>query len=133
MTLRYLFGPVTTKFADQYLQTQRRQGNCLAFHTSEPVDVKIAYGDTWDEVIAKLPPDWRPDFLVLYLPYTAIPPALLRCAHPHNRLGPRLEPPLAYATASHFPIAIGFSRIFPASRCCSDLALRMQVRPTCSA
>ncbi len=88
MRLRYLFGPVTAKFADQYLQEQRRQGDCLAFHTSEPVDVKLNYDDTWEEIIAKLPPNWRPDLLVLYLPYTAIPPVLLRAPVPIVALAP---------------------------------------------
>ncbi len=88
MTLRYLFGPVTSKFANQYLKAPRQQCDCLAFHASEPVDVKVAYGDSWDEVVAKLPPDWRPDLLVLYLPYTAIPPGLWRAPIPIVALAP---------------------------------------------
>jgi GT2 family glycosyltransferase/Flp pilus assembly protein TadD len=88
MKPRYLFGPVNAKFADQYRLEQRRQGDCLAFHTSESVDVKIGCGDSWDEVIANLPPDWRPDFLVLYLPYTAIPPSLWETPIPIVALAP---------------------------------------------
>ncbi|HEV8058264.1 MAG TPA: glycosyltransferase [Gemmataceae bacterium] len=88
MRLRYLFGPVTAKFANQYLEEQRRQGDCLAFHTSESVDVKLNYDDTWEEIIAKLPPDWRPDLLLLYLPYTAVPPGLLLAPIPIIALAP---------------------------------------------
>jgi GT2 family glycosyltransferase len=73
MTLRYLFGPVTAAFADQYISEPRGRGECLTFHPTEPVDINVAPTDSWDEVLAKLPANWRPDLVVLYLPYTAIP------------------------------------------------------------
>jgi len=50
MSLRYLIGPVTTAFANQCLAEERRQGNCLTFHSSEEVDLKISADDSWHDV-----------------------------------------------------------------------------------
>ena len=73
MTLRFLIGPVTAAFADQYLEVHRKQGRCLAFHPLEPVDLAIRSGDDWDDVQARLPVGWQPDLLVLNLLYNAVP------------------------------------------------------------
>jgi GT2 family glycosyltransferase/predicted Zn-dependent protease len=73
---RYLFGPVTPAFADQNLRTQRQSGQCLAFGAAGTTDVAIRVEQTWEQVLAGLPDGWRPDFVVLYLPYTCIPACL---------------------------------------------------------
>jgi Glycosyl transferases group 1 len=76
MNRRYLFGPVSAAFADQSLYRARQAGECLAFDPAGTTDLAIGPGDDWPTVCQKLPPRCTPDFLVLYLPYTTIPPAL---------------------------------------------------------
>jgi GT2 family glycosyltransferase len=76
MSLRYLFGPVTPEFADQNLFRQRREGYCLAVGPVEGCDIVVKPGDSWETLCAKLPADWRADFIALYLPYTSIPACL---------------------------------------------------------
>jgi GT2 family glycosyltransferase/predicted Zn-dependent protease len=76
MARRYLFGPVTADFAEQYLSSARRAGECLAFSGDGSTDLSIGAGDTWEAVCSRFPPGWQPDFLALYLPYTIIPACL---------------------------------------------------------
>jgi GT2 family glycosyltransferase/tetratricopeptide (TPR) repeat protein len=73
---RYLFGPVTPAFADQNLRSQRQSGQCLAFDAAGATDAAIRAEQTWQQVLAGLPDGWKPDFVVLYLPYTSIPACL---------------------------------------------------------
>src|SRR5712664_3399158 len=73
MIRRYLFGPVPTAFAEQCLFGERASGACITFAVTGPADVVIGPGDSWDAVCARLPQAWRPDLVVLYLPYTRIP------------------------------------------------------------
>src|SRR5713226_9148045 len=73
MPLRFLFGPVTTAFAEENLRRFREAGTCLAFGPAGTSDISIAPSDTWDSVLAKLPERWQPDFVALWLPYTTIP------------------------------------------------------------
>lgn len=75
MPRRYLFGPVTGAFADQNLARHRRSGECLAFGPDGP-DITIRPEEAWDEIRERLPPRWRPDFVVLYLPYAHLPRCL---------------------------------------------------------
>jgi len=72
----YLFGPVTADFAHQNLRGPRQAGDCLAFNAEGNVDLTISPADRWETIVGRLPPDWRPDFVVLYLPYTTIPMSL---------------------------------------------------------
>lgn len=76
MPLRYLFGPVSRIFAEQNLARQRREGQCLTFDLEGSADIVIHPGDNWEDVCGRLPPDWRPDVLVLTLAYTTVPAAL---------------------------------------------------------
>ena len=80
--MRYLFGPVTREFAEQNLGGERAAGNCLCFSTGPGTDLQIETADTWETVLAKLPAGWRPDFVAMYLQYTAIPPGLWRATVP---------------------------------------------------
>src|SRR5262249_37297220 len=48
-------------------------------------DVTVQAGDPWPAVCARLPAEWRPDFLVLHLAYTDIPEGLW--AAPVPRVG----------------------------------------------
>jgi GT2 family glycosyltransferase/tetratricopeptide (TPR) repeat protein len=76
MERRYLFGPVSVEFAEQCLGKQRRSGQCLAFGEFEAIDVAMEGADSWAAVCAQLPGGWRPDFIVLNLPYTKVPTCL---------------------------------------------------------
>ncbi len=76
MPLRYLFGPVTQTFAEQNLHLQRQAGQCVAFGPDEPADLLIRRGDSWEDVRRRFPDGWAPDFLVLNLASSGIPPCL---------------------------------------------------------
>jgi GT2 family glycosyltransferase/tetratricopeptide (TPR) repeat protein len=76
MGQRYLFGPVTREFAEQNLTRQRASGECIAFNADGSADLGIRAEDRWEDVCARLPAGWRPDFVALYLPYTSIPACL---------------------------------------------------------
>src|SRR4051812_33026139 len=73
MSLRYLFGPVSAEFANDYLGPQRARGECLAFNPRGDVDVTLGEDDTWETLLGRLPQRWRPDFVALHLYYTAVP------------------------------------------------------------
>src|SRR5436190_10046630 len=76
MAMRYLFGPVTARYSEECLQLFRQIGECLAFNETGDVDLRLLPGDTWDDLRTRLPTDWQPDLVVLYLPYTVIPDVL---------------------------------------------------------
>src|SRR5205807_6089232 len=58
------------------LSPPRGAGQCLAFDGAGDTDLSISTGDTWETVMSRLPGNWRPDFVALYLPYTRIPACL---------------------------------------------------------
>src|SRR5207247_6229676 len=72
LSLRYLFGPVTSRFAEQNLQGPRRAGWCKTFGPAGS-DVPTLASDSWPAVCDRLPPGWRPDAVVLHLA-SAVPP-----------------------------------------------------------
>jgi len=74
--MRYLFGPVSTAFAEQNLAAARSKGTCLAFNADGTTDLTISCADTWESVAERLPTGWQPDFLAVYIPYTRIPTGL---------------------------------------------------------
>ncbi len=74
--LRYLFGPVRPAFGGGILLDARQSGACCCFHSDSGADIQIALNDTWDEVNARFPPGWQPDFVVVSLDYTSIPRCL---------------------------------------------------------
>jgi GT2 family glycosyltransferase/Tfp pilus assembly protein PilF len=76
MPSRYLFGPVTPLFADLNLPQARRERHCLAFDPDGKTDLAISADDTWAKVCARFPSGWKPDFVVLNLPYASIPQCL---------------------------------------------------------
>src|ERR1043165_5956608 len=73
MTLRYLFGPVSAEWADEYLPLERQSGNCVCFDTQAPANLIVVPGDTWDTLRARLPDGWAPDAIVLFMQYRSIP------------------------------------------------------------
>src|SRR5438128_9984349 len=74
---RYLFGPVTAAFAADNLSRPRQDGSCVTFATAGAgPDLTIGPAESWQSVCERLPRDWQPDFIALYLPYTSIPACL---------------------------------------------------------
>jgi hypothetical protein len=73
MQRRYLVGPISSGFSANDLEQQRQAGHCLTFGPADGNDLTIAKAEGWEELSAKLPADWRPDFLVMPLWYTTIP------------------------------------------------------------
>jgi GT2 family glycosyltransferase/Flp pilus assembly protein TadD len=79
---RYLLGPVDADFA-RPLAAARSAGDCLTFghRPAEGVDLVLGPG-AWDELRARLPDGWQPDFLVLRLAYQVVPVGLLAAPVP---------------------------------------------------
>ena len=88
MARRYLFGPATVAFANQNLSEQRQASECLVFKSTGEADLTIRPTDDWQCVCGILPVDWNPDFVVLYLPYSAIPACLWSAPVPVIGLAP---------------------------------------------
>lgn len=89
MNRRYLFGPVPRVFAEQKLHGPRQAGWCRTFHADDGEgDILVRPEDSWEEVLARLPPDWQPELLVLWLPYTTVPACLWSAPLPRFGLAP---------------------------------------------
>jgi glycosyltransferase involved in cell wall biosynthesis/tetratricopeptide (TPR) repeat protein len=86
-SLRYLLGPVTAEQA-RYWQAERQAGRCLAFNARGDLDLTAGPGDSWDDLLGRLPTDWRPDFCALYLPYATVPAGLWSAPVPLVGLAP---------------------------------------------
>src|SRR5262245_48025080 len=67
--MRYLFGPTSPAFADEFLSEPRRDGACLCLGA----DVPLQSGDTWASVAQRLPTGWHPDWLVVWLADVGLP------------------------------------------------------------
>jgi hypothetical protein len=88
MPLRYLVGPVTPARARNW-DAHRDQDRCLAFHASPGADLVLGHDDTWQRLLARLPADWRPDFVVLdRVGYTTVPACLWDAPVPLVALAP---------------------------------------------
>jgi len=68
---RYLFGPVTSSYANQYLNGPIAASDCVAFDHDGPLASRP--DDSWETFSARFPAGWQPDFLVLMLQYNVIP------------------------------------------------------------
>jgi GT2 family glycosyltransferase/Flp pilus assembly protein TadD len=79
---RYLLGPVDADFA-RPLVAARSAGDCLTFghRPAEGVDLVLGSG-AWDDLCARLPDGWQPDFVVLRLAYQVVPVGLLAAPVP---------------------------------------------------
>src|SRR5262249_39355068 len=126
---RYLIGPVAAAFAEQNLVSARRRGDCLAFNAAGDTDLTIGSADSWETVQARLPPGWRPDFVVLYLPHTTVPAGLwsaplplvglatngAQCWHAYRRSLRRCELILTDAEGAEVMIREGLDHVRPAN------------------
>jgi hypothetical protein len=92
MTRRYLFGPVTSRFAEQNLHEACQAGNCLAFNADGSAGLAISWDDSWQAIAARWPEDRFPgrpqparlDKLVVG------DEARLQCEHAEQQTAPRL-------------------------------------------
>jgi len=82
MARRHLFGPVSPRFVEQNLYRHCQSGDCLAFDATGATSFAIGMADTWDGIAARWPAGWQPDFAVLDLHYTMIPPCLWQAPVP---------------------------------------------------
>jgi glycosyltransferase involved in cell wall biosynthesis/Flp pilus assembly protein TadD len=82
MARRYLFGPVSTAFAQQHLWQHWPGETCKVFDLAPGAEVSIRAEDDWNALLGALPAEWQPDFLVLYLQYRTIPPWLFQAPVP---------------------------------------------------
>ncbi len=122
---RYLFGPVSKTFADQNLHRQRQAGECLAFDPDGTTDLAIGPEDTWAQACARLPAGWRPDFIVLYLPYSHIPSCLWQVSVP--LVGLALDWPLLWHYYRRRLRSLDWVLTWPAKESCTPAP------PTCKA
>ena len=76
MSLRYLFGPTTSRFVDRNLQEPCATAECLPFDTQGRFPFFVTDCDSWETILQRLPCIWQPDFVVLDFHYTTIPPSL---------------------------------------------------------
>src|SRR5690242_1052887 len=88
MSRNYLFGPVRKTFAAENLASLRAGGQCLCFNEAGDLDVRIGPEATWETVAKTVSRSGKPSFLVLYLPYTTIPPLLRQAPIPIIGLAP---------------------------------------------
>jgi tetratricopeptide (TPR) repeat protein len=76
MALRYLWGPVSRAFAEEYLPGPYQAGECLTFDHGGETNVRIGLSDSWEEMTQRFRASWQPDFIVLYLPLGKVPQAI---------------------------------------------------------
>src|SRR5262245_30551410 len=88
MAFRYVFGPVSPAYADEYLFAPRQQGECLAFDLKEGLDLTVPPDADWESLAGSFPAGWQADLIVLYLPYRVIPRALWAVPVPIVGLAP---------------------------------------------
>jgi hypothetical protein len=73
MPSHYLVGPVAASSDGRFLGGARGDGRCRTFGYHGGVELRVTANDTWDQVLERLPADWRPEFVVLRLAGTSIP------------------------------------------------------------
>jgi predicted O-linked N-acetylglucosamine transferase (SPINDLY family)/GT2 family glycosyltransferase len=72
---RYLVGPTSGERGENWREP-RRHGQCLTFSPSGAADLTLRPADTWEQVCARFPAGWAPDFVVLDLAYATVPRGL---------------------------------------------------------
>jgi GT2 family glycosyltransferase/tetratricopeptide (TPR) repeat protein len=82
VSLNYLVGPVSAGRAAEAWAAPRAAGRCLCFNAAGDLDLAVSPGDTWADVLARLPAGWGPDLVVLEPAYQAVPPALWQAPVP---------------------------------------------------
>jgi GT2 family glycosyltransferase/Tfp pilus assembly protein PilF len=72
MTRRYLYGPVRQEWIEAHLPAACREGTCVPFTST----------DTWQSACARMPAGTTPEFIAIYLAYSAVPDWVWRAAVP---------------------------------------------------
>lgn len=88
MPTRFLFGPISNGFAEQFFPQLKQEGNCLTFDTEGRPDVQARSHETWEQIASRFPANWSPDFILLNLPYRAIPEGIQAAPCPRFALAP---------------------------------------------
>jgi glycosyltransferase involved in cell wall biosynthesis len=76
VSLRYLAGPISGSARWRRWQTFCQEGQCRTFDPGGK-GLRLAADEGWAQLSQRLPPGWQPDFLVLHLAASGIPPRLL--------------------------------------------------------
>lgn len=79
---RLLFGPVQQHTTRNLFGNRVSSRRLLTFGFSPGADLRVNPSDTWDSLRSRLPDDWQPDLIALYLPYATIPRGLLSAPVP---------------------------------------------------
>jgi GT2 family glycosyltransferase/Flp pilus assembly protein TadD len=129
VSLKYLFGPVDSSFADQNLRQVREAGECITFNaTGNGVDLTIREGDTWPDICGRFPNSWQPDCVVFWLAYSAIPSSLWSAPvpiiglaadwnlqwHAYRHILPRCDQVLTDRPGCDFLVQAGFHNVHAA-------------------
>jgi GT2 family glycosyltransferase/predicted Zn-dependent protease len=85
---RYLFGPARTEFANNYLSGPCRAGECVCFDPDGTGGLTVRAGTTWQDIEGQCPPGWRPEYVVLWLPFNDVPLGLWQAPCPVVGLAP---------------------------------------------
>ena len=86
---RYLLGPVAQSFNEDVFAPNN---DVRFFGPPGEQSLSLAPDGSWDDLLKQLPDDRRPDFLVLWLPYTSISPKLWQAPVPIIGLAPDGNP-----------------------------------------
>jgi hypothetical protein len=77
MPHHFLFGPIASQFAELNQRHPPAGPHSLTFgYEGSGAEVLLSPGDGWEDICARLPEGWRPEAVLLYLPYTLVPAAL---------------------------------------------------------
>ncbi len=88
--MRYLFGPIWGAFPAGFLVDARQSGACRLFGEGA-VDIAFAANSpdlSWERLVASIPPDEQPQFLMLWLTTPSIPESLWNAPIPIIGLSP---------------------------------------------
>ena len=66
----------------------RRRGRCLTFGPGGGCDVRLLPGESWADLLGRLPAGWSPDFVALELSYATVPVCLWDAPVPLVALAP---------------------------------------------
>ena len=116
MALNYLVGPVSERRACEAWTGPRNAGVCRAFNTTGDLDLAIDSSDSWADVLAKLPADWRPIFSCLSANslrrkrHSLVPDCLREF---ESRAGARAEPSSNFRALPPVNYRVGSSRRHP--------------------
>jgi glycosyltransferase involved in cell wall biosynthesis/Tfp pilus assembly protein PilF len=131
MSWKYLVGPLSAQEAWRSWRGPRSRGECRAFNARNNLDLTVAWDDTWQDVVGRLPDGWRPDFVVLDLAEGCVPPALWRAPvplvalargwdrrwHPYRHLLPHCDAALADGPGAALLSRAGLEDVRPARLC----------------